>query len=59
MVKELNKKIKKKIVRMTPGNNVFYIIFLSNFVYHYFIIIIYFFNNTQGTTYIKNILIIK
>ena len=44
---------------MTPGNNVFYLIFLFNFFKHYFIIIIYFFNNTRGTTYIKNIIVIK
>ena len=27
---------------MTPGNNVFYLIFLFNFFYHYFIIILFF-----------------
>ena len=53
------KKIKQKtIVPMRHGNVVFNLIFLFQFflpLFYYYI----FFNSTQGTTYIKNILIIK
>ena len=48
----------QRAVPRRHGNNAFDLIAFL-FFYNNFIIIIYFFNSAQGTTYIKNIIIIK